>query len=113
MEAGKQWPKGLEEPKGRIAADLQLAPGRALDVMNDDVCFFYEQKAAYEIVSGDWSSDVCSSDLSGAASNSSATSHISAVDQSAGCSCTAASSMQERSEERRVGKECLTQCRSR
>src|SRR5213082_3859262 len=26
--------------------------------------FFFKQKTAYEIVSGDWSSDVCSSDLS-------------------------------------------------
>src|SRR5213082_3706278 len=25
--------------------------------------FFFKQKTAYEIVSGDWSSDVCSSDL--------------------------------------------------
>src|SRR5213082_1170451 len=28
--------------------------------------FFFKQKTAYEIVSGDWSSDVCSSDLSAA-----------------------------------------------
>src|SRR5213082_3619082 len=28
------------------------------------VFFFFKQKTAYEIVSGDWSSDVCSSDLS-------------------------------------------------
>src|SRR5213082_1038897 len=27
------------------------------------VIFFFKQKTAYEIVSGDWSSDVCSSDL--------------------------------------------------
>ena len=27
--------------------------------------FFYKQKTAYEICSGDWSSDVCSSDLCG------------------------------------------------
>src|SRR5213082_2116160 len=27
--------------------------------------FFFKQKTAYEIVSGDWSSDVCSSDLAG------------------------------------------------
>src|SRR5213082_3988830 len=27
--------------------------------------FFFKQKTAYEIVSGDWSSDVCSSDLDG------------------------------------------------
>src|SRR6187200_1478783 len=29
----------------------------------DVVFFFFKQKTAYEIVSGDWSSDVCSSDL--------------------------------------------------
>src|SRR5213082_3882091 len=28
-----------------------------------DFVFFFKQKTAYEIVSGDWSSDVCSSDL--------------------------------------------------
>src|SRR5213079_2287192 len=26
-------------------------------------CFFFKQKTAYEITTGDWSSDVCSSDL--------------------------------------------------
>ena len=29
--------------------------------------FFFKQKTAYEIGTGDWSSDVCSSDLSGGA----------------------------------------------
>ena len=29
----------------------------------DVVFFFFKQKTAYEIVSRDWSSDVCSSDL--------------------------------------------------
>ena len=29
----------------------------------DDVFFFFKQKTAYEIGTGDWSSDVCSSDL--------------------------------------------------
>ena len=28
-----------------------------------DVFFFFKQKTAYEIGTGDWSSDVCSSDL--------------------------------------------------
>src|SRR5213082_1920675 len=30
-----------------------------------DSFFFFKKKTAYEIVSGDWSSDVCSSDLGG------------------------------------------------
>ena len=29
------------------------------------VVFFFKQKTAYEIGTGDWSSDVCSSDLGG------------------------------------------------
>src|SRR3546814_1160257 len=31
------------------------------------VCFFFKQKTAYEMRMSDWSSDVCSSDLGGAA----------------------------------------------
>src|SRR5213082_1881552 len=31
--------------------------------MANFLLFFFKQKTAYEIVSGDWSSDVCSSDL--------------------------------------------------
>ena len=27
------------------------------------IIFFFKQKTAYEIIAGDWSSDVCSSDL--------------------------------------------------
>ena len=35
-------------------------------LMVDFCCFFFfKQKTAYEIGTGDWSSDVCSSDLSG------------------------------------------------
>ena len=30
------------------------------------VVFFFKQKTAYEIGTGDWSSDVCSSDLAAA-----------------------------------------------
>ena len=31
--------------------------------------FFFKQKTAYEIGTGDWSSDVCSSDLKGSCKN--------------------------------------------
>src|SRR3546814_13381798 len=34
-------------------------------VANDDLCFFFKQKTAYEMRISDWSSDVCSSDLQG------------------------------------------------
>src|SRR5216117_4376244 len=65
--------------------------------------FFFKQKTAYDIRKGDWSSDVCSSDLTSRSFSTSAT-------RSATCSVF---SCVERSEERRVGKECPSLCRSR
>src|SRR3546814_5880516 len=74
--------------------------------------FFFKQKTAYELRISDWSSDVFSSDL---------TALIYAVQQNledivqilvaynANINLTNA----ERSEERRVGKECVSTCRSR
>src|SRR3546814_3823229 len=75
----------------------------------NDVLFFFKQKTAYEMRMSDWSSDVCSSDL-----------------------CLNASPRRDwmpsviyrhcrfgwqwtrgRSEERRLGKECVSTCRSR
>src|SRR5213082_4079752 len=72
--------------------------------------FFFKQKTAYEIVSGDWSSDVCSSDLRVEPGRR---------EHGAGLRVDVVGVRQVdvghvvRSEERRVGKECLTQCRSR
>src|SRR5881398_2564575 len=37
--------------------------GQADDVLDLVLVFFFKQKTAYEVLSGDWSSDVCSSDL--------------------------------------------------
>src|SRR3546814_1251921 len=37
--------------------------------VHDFVCFFFKQMTAYEMRISDWSSDVCSSDLSGGASD--------------------------------------------
>ena len=37
--------------------------GRGKRRMASMVVFFFKQKTAYEIGTGDWSSDVCSSDL--------------------------------------------------
>ena len=34
-----------------------------IKVCRELIIFFFKQKTAYEIVSRDWSSDVCSSDL--------------------------------------------------
>src|SRR3546814_4188122 len=79
--------------------------------------FFFKQKTAYEMRISDWSSDVCSSDLCAPAGRGRPTSNM---------ICCAAISRQGipaaawrawtraiRSEERRVGKECVSTCRSR
>src|SRR3546814_3399657 len=95
------------------------------------VVFFFKQKTAYEMRISDWSSDVCSSDLktgkvhahvgratilaSGGAGRvyqfstapRGATGDGIAMAWRAGCTA------HPRSEERRVGKECVSTCRSR
>src|SRR3546814_3465675 len=108
-------------------------------VMLVSFVFFFKQKTAYEMRISDWSSDVCSSDLRRASPPGSgearlrqaesptlspATSHrfltalhaaetilerlINAPTPEHTGSCTST-----RSEERRVGKECVSTCRSR
>src|SRR3546814_10568096 len=85
--------------------------------------FFFKQKTAYEVRISDWSSDVCSSDLISAAAIRS-TSHsgsssvaIDLLSRFFRRSYSAAETMTTdgllRSEERRVGKECVSTCRSR
>src|SRR3546814_2440829 len=73
---------------------------------------FFKQKTAYEMRISDWSSDVCSSDLEmrwlgstkiGCASTRSFPSRMAAPKTTG----------KARSEERRVGKECVSTCRSR
>src|SRR3546814_5455791 len=74
--------------------------------------FFFKQKTAYEMRISDWSSDVCSSDLprphcrgpAATAPSFSPSGHFSAR-WTPPC--------EPRSEERRVGKECVSTCRSR
>src|SRR3546814_7663959 len=89
-----------------------------------DVCFFFfKQKTAYELRISDWSSDVCSSDLPlgergidihrllgdpaplvgilDEMQRAHIVQPVGELDQ------------QHRSEERRVGKECVSTCRSR
>src|SRR3546814_10348276 len=66
--------------------------------------FFFKQKTAYEMRISDWSSDVCSSDLP-------VFRKFSRVRASP--SCCFLDRAGERSEERRVGKECVSTCRSR
>src|SRR3546814_9022831 len=84
--------------------------------------FFFKQKTAYEMRISDWSSDVCSSDLfirteRGAIGGlllslpfaAPVLTFISALIALA----TMRTDIMERSEERRVGKECVSTCRSR
>src|SRR5213079_3468003 len=68
--------------------------------------FFFKQKTAYEITTGDWSSDVCSSDLVDLLARRGDRADRRGrpdADPRRG----------QRSEERRVGKECRWLCRSR
>src|SRR6187397_1898126 len=70
--------------------------------------FFFKQKTAYEMVYSDWSSDVCSSDLRRCTSRSCAWTPSGPTRRR-----TSPCGTRGRSEERRVGKECCTPCRSR
>src|SRR3546814_10921381 len=92
------------------------------------ILFFFKQKTSYEMRISDWSSDVCSSDLSKSEDDTSLGSLIELAleeetqifsqqsnapppsikkHQSRDITCF------KRSEERRVGKECVSTCRSR
>src|SRR3546814_14264413 len=90
--------------------------------------FFFKQKTAYEMRISDWSSDVCSSDLLEYLVKGSGPLTIAAgyggafyrADGAQGRPDTQAylllfstDRMGTRSEERRVGKECVSTCRSR
>src|SRR3546814_4143725 len=89
------------------------------------VFFFFKQKTAYEMRISDWSSDVCSSDLRKQIENdlaarlAEAEAQIAATKQHAlgnvrGIALDAAGAIvAQRSEARRVGKECVSTCRSR
>src|SRR3546814_2427385 len=77
--------------------------------------FFFKQKTAYEMRISDWSSDVCSSDLGELIrlhAEPLAVSNIWFQCALAGV-CGACLRSSGRSEERRVGKECVSTCRSR
>src|SRR3546814_1892475 len=82
--------------------------------------FFFNQKTAYDMRISDWSSDVCSSDLSmtGAIVAVAPVIEAKAEDVTSALAFTAglgilAVFLLPRSEERRVGKECVSTCRSR
>src|SRR3546814_1830192 len=80
------------------------------------IFFFFKQKTAYEMRISDWSSDVCSSDLRlrQIKENSLICRNRGEVfAASARRKFPAIITIRERSEERRVGKECVSTCRSR
>src|SRR3546814_1982907 len=82
--------------------------------------FFFKQKTAYEMRISDWSSDVCSSDLGSAFERVSAF-QFGFTDGAGSCATMDPAEIKQRrgdlpvlrSEERRVGKECVSTCRSR
>src|SRR3546814_4762201 len=77
--------------------------------------FFFKQKTAYEMRISDWSSDVCSSDLAAVAPAAGQTLSYTDVPHTSMRRTIARrlSESKQRSEERRVGKECVSTCRSR
>src|SRR3546814_5069122 len=82
--------------------------------------FFFKQKTAYEMRISDWSSDVCSSDLLGIIEKMGFAGYFLVVSdfiewaKQNGCPVgPGRGSGAGRSEERRVGKECVSTCRSR
>src|SRR3546814_7501442 len=87
--------------------------------------FFFKQKTAYEMRISDWSSDVCSSDLSISTTRVYWAATLLPDDRSNSFGPRASkrakrqkppnskSRTGRRSEERRVGKECVSTCRSR
>src|SRR3546814_2181215 len=86
------------------------------------VCFvfFFKQKTAYEMRISDWSSDVCSSDLAECCHPIPGDRIVGLRREGAGievhtidCERLADGVDADRSEERRVGKECVSTCRSR
>src|SRR3546814_1859473 len=81
------------------------------------VVFFFKQKTAYEMRISDWSSDVCSSDLTGGIGDSTYCSGCRGTrwtgSSPTGSTARKGSPCSQRSEERRVGKECVSTCRSR
>src|SRR6188508_3762476 len=96
----------------RRLASASISPAKAGALAEPDRVatstsfFFFKQKTAYEMAQCDWSSDVCSSDLGRVMSWR----RISAPGKRLLQRSTISG---ERSEERRVGKECIEPWRSR
>src|SRR3546814_4006686 len=107
---------------------ILLYVGYFLSLLSHCVFFFFKQKTAYELRISDWSSDVCSSDLDeigikqharhrrldattlGQAKIAALANHLAAQRVTIHAQRVVGAI---RSEERRVGKECVSTCRSR
>src|SRR3546814_9428977 len=79
------------------------------------IIFFLKQKTAYEMRISDWSSDVCSSDLHGLgrAAKAELPTDAAGADRHRRHPLRRPARDGDRSEERRVGNECVSTCRSR
>src|SRR3546814_4578165 len=109
----------------RCAYGCLLLRREPLCVVTSIISFFFKRKSADEWRISDWSSDVCSSDLpKGARTEKSLVKVDAAYDLSVlaplGCGIQTGAGavfnffkIKPRSEERRVGKECVSTCRSR
>src|SRR3546814_17383591 len=91
-----------------------------LDVAHEGEVYrvvFFKQKTAYEMRISDWSSDVCSSDLTAVLAGALGVLQLPPALWSAPRAVRRPAlytrAMLARSEERRVGKECVSTCRSR
>src|SRR3546814_2613939 len=78
-----------------------------------EVFFFFKQKTAYEMRISDWSSDVCSSDLAVYSIKFELCGSFHSCTHVLKRSGRRFRVVLHRSEERRVGKECVSTCRSR
>src|SRR5207248_8375943 len=89
------------------AAECRICESGEESTTGSRVVFFFSSRRRHTRSYGDWSSDVCSSDLSGQAVGS-ATSQArqSTSTVVASRAATSRASAARRSEERRVGKEC-------
>src|SRR5216117_3349222 len=97
----------FDEVRTELERIVDIAAQLTLDVVRLRPSFLFQQKSAYEIRKGDWSSDVCSSDL---------VSILPTVSQKPGTLELRELSLalRTRSEERRVGnaRPLLCRCRS-
>src|SRR3546814_8259496 len=95
-------------PRSKVLFEWLVVKFSLTDLLCFTEFFFFKQKTADEMRISDWSSDVCSSDLLGP--NFGREEKPGSLPVPIQFHSTL---LQARSEERRVGKECVSTCRSR